>query len=354
MKLWIAGGVGEHGRNCFYVQGKESNFLVDCGKMADMPEDPYPHLTPEQIRRLNAVFLTHSHADHTGALPWLYENGFQGQLIAADETLRQLSMQIPRSHILNELCPRGIGCFRSLTVQWGRSGHCAGSVWYRFTEHGQSIFFSGDYTENTQVYACDPIWDQYADLAVLDCAYGLDETPYEVYCSRLVEETQKLLEMHHVLLFPVPKYGRGLEILRLFDANLSGASYSADPVFLKNLAQQRAGGFWYRDALTEVPVQAYCGQRQGIVFVSDPQLRSADARNIAKQILAPGGGAVMTGTLEKGSYSAELSRQGVMVMLRYPVHLNYKGFRQLKENNHFARTIAYHSAEFSAEKEIGV
>ncbi len=354
MKLWIAGGVGEHGRNCFYVQGKESNFLIDCGKVADMPEDPYPHLMPEQIRRLDAVFLTHSHADHTGALPWLYENGFQGQLIAADETLCQLPMRIPKSHILNELCPGGAGRFQSLAVQWGRSGHCAGSVWYRFAENDQSIFFSGDYTEHTQVYACDLIRDQYADLAVLDCAYGLDETPYEVYCGRLIEETKRLLEIHRVLLFPVPKYGRGLEILRLFAANLPGVSYSADPVFLKNLAEQSSGGFWYREAPIKASVQDYSGQTQGIVFVSDPQLRSVDARKTAEQILTLGGGAVMTGTLEKDSYSAELSRQGMMKVLRYPVHLNYKGFRQLKESNHFERTVAYHSAEFSAEREIWV
>ena len=49
MKLIIAGGVGEHGRNCFLVQGEAIRFLVDCGKMADTPEDPYPRLTQEQI-----------------------------------------------------------------------------------------------------------------------------------------------------------------------------------------------------------------------------------------------------------------------------------------------------------------
>ena len=61
MKLFIAGGVGEHGRNCFYVRGETIRFLVDCGKMADTPEDPYPRLAAEQISGLNAVFLTHSH-----------------------------------------------------------------------------------------------------------------------------------------------------------------------------------------------------------------------------------------------------------------------------------------------------
>ena len=90
MELLIAGGVGEHGRNCFLVQGETLDFLVDCGIMADTPEDPYPRLTREQICNLDAVFLTHSRADHTGALPWLYGNGFRGTVIAAEETLRQL------------------------------------------------------------------------------------------------------------------------------------------------------------------------------------------------------------------------------------------------------------------------
>lgn len=49
MKLVIAGGVGEHGRNCFYVQGDARRFLVDCGKMSDTPDDPYPHLSRAQI-----------------------------------------------------------------------------------------------------------------------------------------------------------------------------------------------------------------------------------------------------------------------------------------------------------------
>lgn len=31
MELFIAGGCGEHGRNCFYVEQNSAAFLVDCG-----------------------------------------------------------------------------------------------------------------------------------------------------------------------------------------------------------------------------------------------------------------------------------------------------------------------------------
>ena len=352
MELFIAGGVGEHGRNCFYVQGETIRFLVDCGKMADTPEAPYPRLTREQIGGLDAVFLTHSHADHTGALPWLYENGFHGMVIAAAETLRQLPFSVQKGHTLEKLCPNGAGAFQNLSVQWGRSGHCAGSVWYRFAENGKSVFFSGDYTEDTQVYACDPIRNQHAGLAVLDCAYGPDETPYDTACDRLVQKTAELLSTHRPLLFPVPKYGRGLEILKLFSDRLSSVSYYADALFLQNFAEQDAGGFWYRLVKITAPVCPYDGQTQGIVFVSDPQLRSETAQLAAEQVLSLGGMAVMTGTLDKGSYSENLFQQGKMEILRYPVHLNHAQFEWLKEQNNFQRTIPYHSKEFSAKREI--
>ena len=193
MQLNIIGGVGEHGRNCFLVKDRDISFLVDCGKNADDVNDSYPHLTKQQIKTIDLVFLTHSHNDHVGALPWLYENGFKGKVIASKETIEQLPFEIREQLVLEEICPNGKGVLNDLEIVWGKSGHCVGSVWYKFTKKDKCILFSGDYIEDTQVYKCDPIRNISGEVAVIDCAYGQNSLTYQQYCDLFVDRVKEIL-----------------------------------------------------------------------------------------------------------------------------------------------------------------
>lgn len=209
MEVFLAGGVGEHGRNCFYVRGEEICFLVDCGRMAGSKQ-PYPHLSPAQIHSLQYVFLTHSHADHTGALPWLIEQGFAGTVVASEETLAQLPFSLPNTVPLRAFQPPV-----ALKLRWGRSGHCPGSVWYELTLEKRTLLFSGDYTESSLLYPADPIRRVRAELAVIDCAYGADPRSPEVLRFDFLTRMAALLASGKPVLLPVPKYGRGLGLLAL-------------------------------------------------------------------------------------------------------------------------------------------
>lgn len=353
MELTIAGGCGEHGRNCFHVKGADADFLVDCGILAGEPGGGYPHLSAEEVRQLKWVFLTHSHADHTGALPWLVHQGFSGPVIASQNTLNQLPFHLENGIALEMLCPHGEGTFHGMTIQWGRSGHCVGSVWYRFSLDGKHILFSGDYTENTQVYAYDPIRGQSADIAVLDCAYGNDARSYEVLCECLTSRIRELLELHRLLVFPVPKYGRGLELLRLFQESDVEGPFFGDDHFLHELHQMPQYRFWLKEDAWQLQplVKRFCGKEyRGILFLSDPQLRNSAAREAVQRVLSSGGKAVMTGTVEKGSCSERLLEAGQMELLRYSVHLNKQQMDVLAEANTFSRIIPYHSPEITVDR----
>lgn len=351
MEIFIAGGVGEHGRNCFYVQGETIRFLVDCGKMAGSAQ-PYPNLTPERIRSLQYVFLTHSHADHTGALPWLLEQGFSGTVIASDETFGQLPFSLPDTRTLRSFRPP-----EGLKLRWGRSGHCPGSVWYEFGLEGQTLLFSGDYTERSLVYETDPIRRTRAELAVIDCAYGADPRSAEVLRFDFLTRMAALLAAGKPVLLPVPKYGRGLEQLALLCRARPKAAVFGDAQFLYQLAWAQTDRFWLgpnaRDSLTRAQVQPLTlVPESGVCFLSDPQLKSQEARELADAFLDAGGSLIMTGTPEHGSYSEALLQAGKMELLRYPVHQNETEYRTLLRENHFSRAIPYHTPDFSAKREI--
>ncbi len=78
VKLVFLGGLGEIGRNCFCLEVEDRILVVDCGIMfpeVDMPgiDLVLPDFTylRENADRVEAVFLTHAHEDHAGALAYL-------------------------------------------------------------------------------------------------------------------------------------------------------------------------------------------------------------------------------------------------------------------------------------------
>ena len=96
MKLYLTGEPCSQQRHCYYVQGRDTSFIMDCGYQRCYRGDELPHLTPEQIRSSRYLFLTHSHENQSGALPYLLSNGFTGRVVLTTETARQLPLAIDR------------------------------------------------------------------------------------------------------------------------------------------------------------------------------------------------------------------------------------------------------------------
>ena len=102
---------------------------------------------------------------------------------------------------------------------------------------GKSILFSGDYAEHSPLYPCDPLRSQTADLAVLDAAYGSTDADWNTCVKKLCVETVQCLKQTQLLFFPVPKYGRGPEILLLLKRFAPNLKFYGDAHFLRQLQQ---------------------------------------------------------------------------------------------------------------------
>ncbi|MFR8976640.1 MAG: hypothetical protein ACLVJB_01925 [Christensenellales bacterium] len=226
------------------MEGESASFIMDCGYQRCYRGDELPHLLPDQIRAARYLFLSHSHENQSGALPYLLSNGFTGRVVLTTETARQLPLGIDDPIVLEGLSvpyaeaplPGGI----SLT--WGRSGHCSGSVWFRMAENGRSLFFSGDYYDCARVHARDPIEGISANLAVLDCDYGMQPgaASRDAQVEALIEAISAALADGRPVILPVPRYGRGLGILTYICERLPETDIFADRHFMTELGHMDA------------------------------------------------------------------------------------------------------------------
>lgn len=98
------GGVGTVTGSKYLVETGKAKVLVDCGMFQGLKElrernwqDP-----PFDPRSLNAVLITHAHIDHTGYLPRLVKQGFQGPVYCSRGTADLLKILLPDAGRLQE------------------------------------------------------------------------------------------------------------------------------------------------------------------------------------------------------------------------------------------------------------
>ena len=366
MKLYLTGEPCTQQRHCYFVRSDSASFIVDCGYQRSYGHDALPHIDPDWIRESKYLFLTHSHENQSGALPYLYQNGFTGRVVVTTETanqLHQLGIDIDDPIVLEGLCMPGeeVQLEDGLYITWGRSGHCLGSAWFRLRDGCKSILFSGDYYPAARIHETDAIEGYDADIAVLDCDYGTQSSlTREEQLDALVNAVAEAIADGRPVLLPVPTYGRGLGIIACLSERLPDVDLFCDEAIRRELWQLDATAMWVKpeagELLSRIFVRSIPEEfiALGVYFISDPQLDHADSRKLLHELLICGARVIMTGTVESGTHAASLMHSGHARMLRYAIHCTQEEMLDVAEQNRFTRIIAYHSdyAPTRAEYEI--
>ena len=347
MRLYIAGGCGEHGRNCFLIEGETYSILVDCGIGRNVSFD-YPLLSKEQIKKIQYCFLTHSHKDHTGALEWLTNQGFCGKIYMTEETKNHFSSKFVGDDFLYSLLEQH-QLDSDLKVYWGRNGHCLGSVWYLIEFEKTRLFFSGDYSENSNIYACDFVRNIAADLAVIDCAYGDSIISAEEEREKLKNRIFTNIEMKKTTLLPVPAWGRGIELLSMVLEQERGIPVYYDDGIKKQLSYLQNTSKWILEKeLIKRTISCHelkkWKEEPAILFLSDPQLEKKTSQFLAKSIITAGGEIILTGHIYHHTFAKKLIDQNQAEILLYPIHMNREQAEEFCKKNDFKKIVLNHCA----------
>ena len=376
VRLYVAGGCSEHGRNSFLLEGSRLSVLVDAGKMKEKPDKPFPELTPEMVQKIDYVLLTHCHTDHTGALGFLKERGFRGVLVASAATLKFLSEPYEGETIaLKDISKpyKEVSLCDGLKLTFGRAGHCVGSVWYSLEMEGKTVLFTGDYEEKSCAYDCDEIKGRYADLAVVDCAYGTEAEDADAHWEALEGALDRLSPLKKPLLFPVPSHGRGFDIVKLLAER--GKTTVLTESLIREYQDSDNREFWLKPSFVEAVnmlkkrdirdlrsdfVKEFA--RGGLfpedyldtaILVRDSQLVKDVNQHIAAGVAAVGGRTILTGKQDPASFARKLLNEGKADFYRISVHQNIDEMRRLMAKNSFKKVVPYHCREqltFSEEE----
>ena len=85
MKLTFIGADHEVTGSCHFLEAAGRNILIDYGM--EQGKNTYENMPlPVSPSKIDFVFLTHAHIDHSGNLPLLGMEGFTGQILATPAT----------------------------------------------------------------------------------------------------------------------------------------------------------------------------------------------------------------------------------------------------------------------------
>jgi metallo-beta-lactamase family protein len=275
MKLHFYGAAREVTGSCHLLEaedatGKTRKILIDCGMFQgeNFSEEKNHEPFAFDPKKLDAVFVTHAHLDHTGRLPKLLSDGYGGDFymtlptraltyLVLEDALHVMEENARRQNekvlygredvgLVHQRC-RGIGYHEQIEVAPGISvmfhdaGHVLGSAYVSIEAEGKRVVFSGDIgNDNVPILAdTEPI--SKADFVICESTYG--HRLHEPAAERARLLKQYLLETiknNGVLAIPAFSIERTQEVLYELNNLLLHELKTNVPIFLDSPMAIRA------------------------------------------------------------------------------------------------------------------
>ncbi len=317
IKVTCLGGVGSVSGSSYLLEIPQGNkLLVDCGmfqggkQMEVRNWEPWP-FDPKEITKL---FLTHAHIDHSGRIPKLVKEGFEGRIITSPPTAELCEiMLLDSAHIqemdaewrtrknkrkarnaieplyteadalksIDLLSPlerdQVFGIEPGVKARLRNAGHILGSsileLWMEKGEDSTKIVFSGDLGKKDQLIVDDPQEMFDADYLFLESTYGNRvHRSFEDSKQELLEAIQYAASKGEKTMIPAFAVERTQEILYILGEFQRAGELPDIPVYLDSPLAIKATEI-FRKNKKYYDAEAHAIVKQGFDPFSMPNLK---------------------------------------------------------------------------------
>ncbi|MGQ9506920.1 MAG: MBL fold metallo-hydrolase [Candidatus Bathycorpusculaceae bacterium] len=229
LKIGFLGGTQEVGRIAISVKTEKTQVLLDYGVMLNH-EPGFPvHVPPKDV---DALILTHSHLDHSGAIPIFYIHGkkplyttrlnLELTQILISDFIHLSSYYLPYEYLELKSMMRSnkdmdFGVeekIRDIKFQLFSAGHIPGSAQVLIEAEGKRILYTGDFnTVDTRLLEGAKMGYGDLDAVIIESTYAdEDHTERSELEKRFVDEVTDVVERGGSVLVPAFGVGRSQEI----------------------------------------------------------------------------------------------------------------------------------------------
>ena len=277
MKITFLGAAKTVTGSCFLIETEKTKFLVDCGmfqghsNVSLLNEEDFP-VEPSKI---DYIFLTHCHIDHSGRIPKIYNDGFSGEIYATKATMELCSLMLPDSGHIQEFETEwhnrkraragkepveplytyqdAIDCLKlfnkcqynkkirvnsEITIKFNDAGHVLGSsiieIWIKENNKSIKIVFTGDLGNKDKPILRDPSIIEDADYLIIESTYGDRlHVDNKERIDRFVQIIDETINVGGNVIIPSFAVGRTQEII--YELNKEREKYKDKLVKLYNM-----------------------------------------------------------------------------------------------------------------------
>jgi metallo-beta-lactamase family protein len=282
--------------SCMEVQANQHSMLVDCGlfqgsrSLETLNREPFAF----DPARIVAVILTHAHIDHSGLLPRLVAEGFDGPIYCTDTTRALLTHMLPDAARIQEwdterrnqrgdrageppILPLYTSTDAEQTLsqirpiarnEWfepapgvrarlWNAGHILGSCSVELSDGEQSVLFSGDIGPQEMSFLAAPEAPAGIDHVICESTYG-DRDRADITLDQrrdlLEAEINQAFAHNGNLIIPVFAVERTQELLLDIASLITAGRLRNRPVFIDSPLASRITSVFskYRDELEDM------------------------------------------------------------------------------------------------------